>query len=142
MFTVNLALSDFLMMITHCPLVAFNTLFAKFFLWGPLGCRLYGFLGAIFGNFNFKLLNSKPCKVLLNLGTSSILSMVVIGYDRFNVIVKGLNGQKITVGKALIVLIIIWAYSILASSPPFFFGWGGYGLGKSSKFQKHSKFST
>ena len=56
--------------------------------------------------------------------------MVVIGYDRFNVIVKGLNGQKITVGKALIALIVIWAYSILAACPPFFFGWGGYALGK------------
>ena len=47
MFTVNLALSDFLMMITHCPLVAFNAFANKFFMWGPLGCKLYGCLGGI-----------------------------------------------------------------------------------------------
>ena len=32
-------------------------------------------------------------------GTIYILSMVVIGYDRYNVICKGFNGVKITPGK-------------------------------------------
>jgi len=34
-------------------------------------------------------------------GTISILSMVVIGYDRYNVICKGFNGVKITAGKVI-----------------------------------------
>ena len=36
-------------------------------------------------------------------GTISILSMVVIGYDRYNVICKGFNGVKITAGKVIFV---------------------------------------
>ena len=51
--------------------------------------------------------------------------MVVIGYDRYNVIVKGLAGKKITPGMAFVVLCVIWAYSILVCATPFF-GWGGY----------------
>ena len=43
-------------------------------------CHLYGCLGAVFG-------------------TCSIMTMVVIGYDRYNVIVKGFTGIKITAGK-------------------------------------------
>lgn len=58
--------------------------------------------------------------------------MVVVGYDRWNVIVKGLNGQKITKGHALIALVGIWAYSILGATAPFYANWGGYGLGKES----------
>jgi len=54
--------------------------------------------------------------------------MVVIGYDRYNVIVKGITGAKITAGKAAVILLVIWAYSTLGSFPPFF-GWGGYSLG-------------
>jgi len=31
--------------------------------------------------------------------------MVVIGYDRYNVIVKGFTGTKITMGKAFAILV-------------------------------------
>ena len=58
------------------------------------------------------------------------MTMVVIGYDRYNVICKGFNGVKITAGKAFIILIAIWMYSTLGSMPPFLFGWGDYALGK------------
>ena len=62
-------------------------------------------------------------------GTSSIMTMVIIGYDRYNVIVKGFTGTKITSGKAAGILFLLWAYSIIGCCPPFF-GWGGYALGK------------
>ncbi len=39
------------------------------------------------------------------LGTVSIYTMVVIGYDRYNVIVKGFSGTKIGMGKALLILV-------------------------------------
>ena len=55
--------------------------------------------------------------------------MVVIGYDRYNVIVKGFNGVKITAGKAFIILLSIWIYCALVCMPPFL-GWGSYSLGK------------
>lgn len=58
------------------------------------------------------------------------MTMVVIGYDRFNVIVRGFKGQKITPGITFLILIAIWAYSVGVCIPPFF-GWGGYALGKS-----------
>ena len=58
------------------------------------------------------------------------MTMVVIGYDRYNVIVKGFSGTKITGGKAAGILFILWAYSIVGCIPPFF-GWGGYALGNS-----------
>jgi r-opsin len=52
--------------------------------------------------------------------------MVVIGYDRYNVIVKGFNGVKITSGKAFAIILAIWGYSIGASLPPLLGVWGGY----------------
>ena len=51
--------------------------------------------------------------------------MVVIGYDRYNVIVKGLSGKRITPGIAIVILIIVWSYSTVVSIPPFL-GWGDY----------------
>ena len=57
------------------------------------------------------------------------MTMVVIGYDRYNVIVKGLAADEITTGKAFSILIAIWIYSTIGSLPPFL-GWGGYALGK------------
>ena len=56
------------------------------------------------------------------------MTMVVIGFDRYNVIVKGFNGAKITAGKAVIILLVIWIYAVLGCFPPFV-GWGGYAMG-------------
>ncbi len=54
--------------------------------------------------------------------------MVVIGYDRYNVIVKGFSGTKITAGLAALIIILIYVYAIGVCIPPFI-GWGGYALG-------------
>jgi r-opsin len=54
--------------------------------------------------------------------------MVAIGYDRYNVIVKGFSGTKITSGKAAIIITAIWIYGVLGCCPSFW-GWGGYKLG-------------
>ena len=58
-------------------------------------------------------------------GTCSIMTMVVIGYDRYNVIVKGFSGKKITPGLAFVILGFLWAYSIIICATPFL-GWGEY----------------
>lgn len=55
--------------------------------------------------------------------------MVVIGWDRYNVIVKGMAGKRLTPCKAMLIISIIWIYCILGAIPPFL-GWGGYALGK------------
>ena len=71
-----------------------------------LAYDVYGFLGALFG-------------------TCSIMTMVVIGYDRYNVIVKGLTGKRISPGMATIILIVLWVYATVTTACPFW-GWGGY----------------
>ena len=61
------------------------------------------------------------------LGTSSLLSMVVIGYDRYSVIVNGYSGRRITPFSAFLGILSIWLYSCVVCCPPFI-GWGGYML--------------
>ncbi len=107
MFVVNLALSDLVMMTTMGPPVTINVFMQRYWAWGAFGCKLYGFIGAV-------------C------GCVAILSMVVIGYDRYNVIVKGFNGVKITSGKAMGILLAIWGYCIGIALPPLLDIWGGY----------------
>ena len=85
MFVINLALSDLVMMTTMGPIVTVNVFMQRYWAWGAFGCKLYGFTGAV-------------C------GVVSILSMVVIGYDRYNVIVKGFNGVKITSGTTIMII--------------------------------------
>jgi len=106
MFVVNLALSDAIMMFCMGPPVTINAFTQRYWMYGAFACQLYACVGAI-------------C------GTASLLTMVVIGYDRYNVIVKGFAGVKITAGKAFVMLVAIWGYSTIVSSMPFF-GWGGY----------------
>jgi len=53
-------------------------------------------------------------------GTISILSMVVIGYDRYNVICKGFNGVKITAGKVIFVTYMkVFDYKVKRNSVGF-----------------------
>jgi len=108
-FIVNLAISDLLMMTTMGPTVTINVLIQRYWIWGAFGCKLYGMTGAV-------------C------GTVSIYTMVVIGYDRYNVIVKGFSGVKITMAKALGIVLAIWVYTISVSLPGLFGVWGGYAV--------------
>ncbi len=127
MFVLNLAMSDLIMFTTHGLPMCLNMFISDHWIYGVLGCQLYACSGGIFGKFQYLQCELNQCYVIL-LGTTSILSMVLIGYDRFNVIVKGLSGTKITRCKALMMILIVWIYSVLCSIPPFL-GWGGYALG-------------
>jgi len=108
LFIVNLALSDLLMFTTQAFPLFINTLYSSTWLYGALGCQIYACIGGIFG-------------------TVSICMMLVIGYDRYNVIVKGFNGPKMTHGKALGIILGVWVYAVLTTSGPFI-GWGAYTL--------------
>ena len=57
--------------------------------------------------------------------------MLIIGFDRYNVIVKGFNGTKITSGKAFGMIGASWCYAVAVCTPPFL-GWGKYALGKTT----------
>ena len=93
--------------------VVINAFASDFWMWGATLCRVYACIGGIFG-------------------VASIMTMVVIGYDRYNVIVKGFKGTKITFGKGAIIIIFVWIYAALGCCPPFL-GWGGYALGNTFK---------
>ena len=67
-----------------------------------------------------------------------MLSMVAFGFDRYNVMVKGLEGFEMTYPIALGINAFIWVYCIAVCIPPFF-GWGGYALGNISS--KRFKFT-
>lgn len=71
------------------------------------GCELYGFVGGI-------------------MGFCSINTLCWIAIDRFYVITQPLNAaQRMTKGRTVTILGVIWFWSALWSVPPFF-GWGGY----------------
>ena len=72
-----------------------------------VGCELYGFVGGI-------------------MGLCSINTLTWIAIDRYYVITQPLNtAQRMTKGRAMFILAIIWSWASLWSVPPFF-GWGGY----------------
>jgi len=106
MFIVNLAFSDLCMITTQGLPVGIGIFISRYWPYGVFACKLYGCLGAIFG-------------------TCALMNMILIGYDRYNVIVKGFSGVKITKGKAAFFLLILWVYTIGVCVPPFF-GWGAY----------------
>lgn len=76
---VNLALSDFLMMLTRCPIFVYNSFNGGVWHQGPLMCEIYGSVGGVFG-------------------ITSISTMTAIALDRYNVIVRGMNGPRLTNG--------------------------------------------
>ncbi|KAG8237565.1 Long wavelength sensitive opsin 4 [Ladona fulva] len=68
LLVVNLAFSDFFMMVIMCPFMLINCIHETW-VFGPLMCELYAFAGSLFG-------------------CASIWTMVTIAFDRYNVIVK------------------------------------------------------
>ena len=79
MFVVNLAFSDLCMMLTQFPMFVYNSFSGGIWLFGPFMCELYACTGSIFG-------------------LGSIATMAAISYDRYNVIVRGMNGFRMTAG--------------------------------------------
>jgi len=105
MLIVNLAFSDFCMMAFMMPTMAANC-FAETWILGPLMCEIYGMVGSLFG-------------------CVSIWTMVMIGFDRYNVIVMGMNAEPLTTRKAALEIIFVWAWSAVWTLLPFF-GWNRY----------------
>lgn len=88
MFVVNLAFSDLCMMITQAPLFIYNSFSGGVWLFGPFLCELYACTGGVFG-------------------LCSICTMAAISYDRYNVIVNGMNGTRMTFGKSFYVFAVL-----------------------------------
>ncbi|XP_012058876.1 PREDICTED: rhodopsin [Atta cephalotes] len=105
LLVVNLAISDFLMMLWMSPAMVINCYYETWVL-GPLFCELYGMMGSLFG-------------------CGSIWTMTMIAFDRYNVIVKGLSAKPMTIKGALIRIFAIWLFTILWTIAPLF-GWNRY----------------
>lgn len=82
MFVVNLAFSDLCMMISQFPMFTVCTFSGGAWVFGPFLCELYAATGSV-------------------TGLCSICTMAVISLDRYNVIVRGMNGTPMTTGSIL-----------------------------------------
>ncbi|KAK2705135.1 hypothetical protein QYM36_017244 [Artemia franciscana] len=109
MLVVNLAVADFFMMQTQAPMYIVTVFSSRWWIFDFLWCKSYAFAGSV-------------------TGIAAILTMVFIGYDRYNVIVKGINGPVVTKLKAAMFIIFIWAYAVGISLPPLLEVWGSYAL--------------
>ncbi|CAH1123441.1 unnamed protein product [Ceutorhynchus assimilis] len=105
LLVINLAFSDFLMMLTMSPPMVINCYYETWVL-GPFFCELYGMFGSLFG-------------------CGSIWTMVFIAMDRYNVIVKGLSATPLNKKTAFLRIFIIWTMSVGWTIAPLF-GWNRY----------------
>jgi len=104
----NLALLDFLMLMSQFPFFAYNCFYGGVWNFSQFFCEIYALCGFI-------------------AGLGSIWSLVFITYDRYNVIVHGVGGKPLTFGKAGAMVAYIWIIGIGSSMWPFL-GWGKYTL--------------
>ncbi|XP_024877201.1 rhodopsin-like [Temnothorax curvispinosus] len=105
LLVVNLAFSDFIMMIIMSPPMVINCYYETWVL-GPLMCDIYAMVGSL-------------C------GCASIWTMTAIAFDRYNVIVKGMAGKPLTIKKALLEILIIWLFASVWTILPMV-GWNRY----------------
>nr|APY20606.1 long wavelength sensitive opsin 1 [Gyrinus marinus] len=105
MLVVNLAFSDFLMMLCMSPIMVINC-YNETWVFGPFMCEIYAMCGSLFGCI-------------------SIWTMTFIALDRYNVIVRGLSADPMTIKGVMIRIAMIWAFCIMWTIFPFF-GWNRY----------------
>nr|APY20503.1 long wavelength sensitive opsin [Hypocaccus fitchi] len=105
LLVVNLAFSDFCMMLAMSPAMVINCISETWVL-GPFMCELYGMFGSLFG-------------------CVSIWTMTFIALDRYNVIVKGLSAKPLTIKGALFRILMIYLFSLIWTLAPMF-GWNRY----------------
>ena len=105
LLVLNLAFSDFLMMLSAGPMMVVNLFFETWVL-GPLMCDVYSMFGSMFGCI-------------------SIWSMSMIALDRYNVIVKGMAGRPMTIKLALMKILVVWSIAAFWTIGPVV-GWSRY----------------
>merc|ERR550534_2647399 len=108
MLVMNLAFSDFCLMLALFPEMVYNFFMGGSWQFGETACQIHAFLGSVFGY-------------------SQIFTLTVISWDRHNVIVKGFSGAPLTFSKVSMILIINYIWSIGWAVAPLV-GFGGYGL--------------
>jgi len=106
MLIFNLTFSDFNMMLSQFPWFAWNCFHGGVWVFSPFACELYAFTGAI-------------------TGLCSLWTLAFISFDRYNVIVNGMQGTPLSNGGAMARIAFCWGYASIMAIPPFF-GWGRY----------------
>jgi len=106
MLIFNLTFSDFCMMLSQFPWFAYNCFNGGVWSFSPFACELYAFTGAI-------------------TGLTSLWTLAFISFDRYNVIVNGMQATPLSSGGAMARLAFCWGYATMMAVPPFF-GWGRY----------------
>merc|ERR1712179_283365 len=97
MLVMNLAFSDFCLMLALFPEMVYNFFMGGSWQFGETACQIHAFLGSVFGY-------------------SQIFTLTVISWDRYNVIVKGFSGAPLTFSKVSMILIINYIWSRLSSN--------------------------
>ncbi|XP_052071148.1 rhodopsin, GQ-coupled-like [Mytilus californianus] len=107
MLITNLAVSDLIFSaVNGFPLLSISA-FNRKWMWGDTACQFYGFIGGLFG-------------------LMSINTLAAISIDRYLNIAKPLSAAKnMTRRKALMMILCVWAWSLIWAVPPIF-GWGAY----------------
>ncbi|KAG4069754.1 hypothetical protein HA402_003195, partial [Bradysia odoriphaga] len=105
LLVLNLAFSDFMMMVTQSPPMIINCFYETWIL-GPMMCDIYAMCGSFFG-------------------CTSIWTMCMIAFDRYNVIVKGLAGKPMTITGAILKILFIYMFATIWTLAPIF-GWNRY----------------
>ncbi|XP_036324278.1 opsin Rh2 [Rhagoletis pomonella] len=105
LLVLNLAFSDFCMMVSQAPVMIINFYYETWIL-GPLWCDIYSICGSMFG-------------------CVSIWSMCMIALDRYNVIVKGVSGRPMTTKLAVRKISGIWMFATFWTLLPLL-GWSRY----------------
>jgi len=106
LLVINLAFSDFCMLMSQFPFFAWNCFHGGVWQFSAFFCELYAFFGAI-------------------TGLTSLWLLAFISFDRYNVIVNGMQGQPLTSGGAMARALFCWLYGAALAVPPLV-GWGKY----------------
>ena len=109
MLIVNLAISDFFMLVTNGIPLTINMFYSNYWIYGKLGCTIYALGGGM-------------------TGLCSLLTLIFIGYDRYNLIVGGFSTKPVTSLKALIFILFTWGYPVLMLIWPTLEIWGKFSL--------------
>jgi r-opsin len=90
------------------PEATFNFFTGGPWRFGELACQIHAFTGAL-------------C------GYTQIMTLCLISWDRYNVIVKGFSGNPLTFSKVITLIIFTWIWALAWSVGPLV-GWGNYAM--------------
>lgn len=105
LLVLNLAFSDFMMMVIMSPPMVINCFYESWVL-GPMMCDIYAMCGSLFG-------------------CTSIWTMTMIAFDRYNVIVKGIAQKPMTIKGAILKIFLIYSFALIWTIAPVL-GWNRY----------------